>query len=143
MFIILREPHLTLDVFTFLKYSCICVYQSCSAVALVTFSAGEFFVVGGCSGHGDVRQSEHLCLYPLDASGIHSSLSSSVVTAKNISRHCQMSLGSKTAGGEALVYIYMCLYLHFCSIVAPASSWLPLEANPGQKEIIDSHLLQH
>lgn len=68
--------------FYFLKiWLYLCVYQNCSEAALITFWAGDWLLCcEGCPewtsvswGLRDAQQLEHLCLYPLDASGTFSS----------------------------------------------------------------------
>lgn len=74
------------------------MYQSCSGAVSVTIWVGEFFVVGAVLGSAGCQAVRAFLPLPTRCQW-HSLLPlfPPAVTAKNVSRHCQMSLESKIA----------------------------------------------
>lgn len=128
----MREPYLTFDIFTFNKvWSYLCISEFSTEV-LVTFGAGEFFIVGGWRADTPL---EHLplstgCQWLLLLSPpCPSPPPPQFVTAKNVSRRCQMSLGSRIAWVEK----HWCISIHICiftQLYPLPLNWLVLTANP-------------
>lgn len=112
----------------------LCLNHDCPKAAFVRFWAGDFCVVGACPGWNSVScglqdaqqlnggengpvivlQLEPRCLYSVVAGGTFSSLLPPGLTAKNVPRRCQMSLGSKSARVEKhwCISICICIFTH-------------------------------
>ena len=108
--------------FSFFKIQLyLCLNHDCSKAAFVRFWAGDFCVAGACPGWNsvscglqDAQQLQPRCPYSVVAGGTFSSLLPPGLTAKNVPRRCQMSLGSKSARVEKhwCISIRICIFTH-------------------------------